>query len=93
MRESTIERYFVSRIQRLGGMALKLNSSSGCGLPDRMVLMPGGRIYFVELKAPGRKPRPVQKAVHSMFRNMGVKVFVIDTKEKVGEFINEIQTT
>lgn len=93
MRESAIERYFVSRAQLLGGRVIKLNSASMNGLPDRMVLMPEGRIYFVELKAPRKKPRPLQKAVHSMLMNMGFNVFVIDTKEKVGEFINAIQTT
>lgn len=93
MRESAIERYFVSRVQISGGRVIKLNSASMNGLPDRMVLMPEGRIYFAELKAPGKKPRPLQKAVHSMLKNMGFNVFVIDTKEKVGEFINAIQTT
>lgn len=93
MRESAIERYFVSRVQLLGGRVIKLNSASMKGLPDRMVLMPEGRIYFAELKAPGKKPRPLQKAVHSMLMNMGFNVFVIDTKEKVGEFINAIQAT
>lgn len=93
MRENAIERYFVSRVQISGGRVIKLNSASMKGLPDRMVLMPEGKIYFAELKAPGKKPRPLQKAVHSMLMNMGFKVFVIDTKEKVGEFINAIQTT
>lgn len=93
MRESAIERYFVSRVQLSGGRVIKLNSASMKGLPDRMVLMPEGKIYFAELKAPGKKPRPLQKAVHSMLMNMGFNVFVIDTKEKVGEFINAIQTT
>lgn len=93
MREKTIEDYLISKVTGLGGMALKMNSSSMNGLPDRMVLMPGGKIYFAELKAPGKKPRPIQEAVHYVLRNMGFKVFVIDTKEKVGEFINEIQTT
>lgn len=92
MREKTIEDYLISKVTGLGGMALKLNSSSGSGLPDRMVLMPRGKIYFVELKAPGRKPRPIQEAMHYVLRNMGFKVFVIDTKEKVGVFTNEIRT-
>lgn len=93
MRESVIERYFVSKVQLAGGWVIKLNSASMKGLPDRMVLMPKGRVYFVELKAPGKKPRLLQEVIHNNLRKLGFIVFVIDTKEKVGEFINEIQTT
>lgn len=93
MRESAIERYLVTKVRLSGGRVIKLNSASMNGLPDRMVLMPGGKIYFAELKAPGKKPRALQKAVHSMLIDMGFNVFVIDSKEKVGEFINGIQTT
>lgn len=93
MRENSIERYFVLKVQLLGGRVIKLNSASMNGLPDRMILMPAGKVYFAELKAPGKKPKPLQVAVHKMLISMGFDVFVIDTKEKVGEFINAIQTS
>lgn len=93
MQESNIERYLKTRVQRLGGWVIKLNSASMRGLPDRMILMPGGVIYFVELKAPGKKPRPIQTAVIGGLKRLGFTVLVIDTREKVGEFINAVQST
>lgn len=93
MPERQIEKFLTDKVKKLGGLSIKLNSASFIGLPDRMILMPVGRIYFVELKAPGKKPRPLQVAVHKVFAELGFKVYVIDTKEKVGEFINAIQTT
>lgn len=93
MRENEIERYLNLKVKSMCGLSIKMNSASMKGLPDRMILIPRGKIYFVELKAPGKKPRPLQKAVHSMLNSMGFKILVIDTKEKVGEFINGIQTS
>lgn len=93
MRENEVEKYLLTRIKTMGGRVIKLNSSSMRGLPDRMILLPKGRIYFVELKAPGKTPRPLQAAVIKSMIDMGFEVLVIDTKEKVGEFINGIQTS
>lgn len=93
MLEKQIEKFLTGKVKNMGGLSIKLNSASFSGLPDRMILMPVGRIYFVELKAPGKKPRPLQIVVHKMLNDLGFKVYVIDTKEKVGEFINAIQTS
>lgn len=93
MLERQIEKFLTDNVKKIGGLSIKLNSATMSGLPDRMILMPVGRIYFVELKAPGKKPRPLQIVVHKMLNDLGFKVYVIDTKEKVGEFINAIQTT
>lgn len=92
MLERQIEKFLIDNVKKMGGYPIKMNSASLNGLPDRMILMPRGRVYFVELKAYGKKARPIQVAVHKMLIELGFKVYVLDTKEKVGEFINAIQT-
>ena len=68
MKESTIESNFVKQVKAMGGMAIKLISPNFAGLPDRLVLLPHGKMFFVELKATGQKPRPLQIAVHRKLR-------------------------
>ena len=62
-------------------------------MPDRLALLPDGKFAFVELKAPGQKPRQLQKARHRLLRKLGFKVYVLDDIDKIGEIIDEIQTT
>jgi len=84
MREKDIERILVKGMRDIGGIALKL-SGGLAGMPDRLLLYPkdptGDRIIFVETKAPGKKPRLIQKIRHDELRSMGFPVFVIDSKE------------
>jgi len=87
MKESTIESNFVKQVKAMGGMAIKLISPNFAGLPDRLVLLPHGRMFFVELKATGQKPRPLQIAVHRKLRELGFTVYVIDSNEKVKELL------
>jgi hypothetical protein len=49
------------------------------GLPDRLIILPGGVIYFVEFKAPGQTPRKIQQYVITKLRNLGATVYVIDS--------------
>lgn len=74
MREQTIERKLVVATKNMGGLALKFISPSFDGMPDRIVLLPGGHIGFVEVKAMGCKPRPLQFARHGLLRRLGFKV-------------------
>lgn len=90
MLERNIERFFAKQIKAAGGIALKLISPGFSGLPDRLVLLPKGRIYFVELKAPGKSPRPLQLAAHRILLNLGFNVLTIDSRERVKEFIREV---
>ena len=90
MQESTIEKYLKKKVEQNGGKALKINSASMSGLPDRMVLLPAGRIFFIEMKALGKKPRPLQLACHRLLQNLGFDVLVIDSKEGVEAFIQNI---
>lgn len=93
MREREIEQTFVKEVRKVGGIAVKLVSPGYDGMPDRLVLMPGGKVFFAELKRLGAKPRPLQESRHRMLRNLGFTVLVIDDKKRIEEAIHGIQTT
>jgi hypothetical protein len=78
VRESQVEAAFVRRVKSLGGQALKFVSPGRRGVPDRLVLWPGGRAEFVELKAPGKKATLQQMREHERLRRLGFKVTVLD---------------
>lgn len=92
MRERDIERRFRDLIRKAGGVALKLVCPGFDGMPDRIVLMPGGRIFFAEIKRPGAVPGPLQAARHRMLRDLGFQVFVIDSLELAEEVTCAVQT-
>lgn len=85
--EKHIEQYLFKRCRTLGGMAVKLLSVNTGGIPDRLVLLPGGVILFVELKRQGEEPRPLQKYQHRKLKDLGFRVEVIDSKERVEEVL------
>lgn len=93
MREKAIEQKLVAATKGIGGIAPKFVSPGYDGMPDRIVLLPMGRIAFVEIKAPGEKPRPLQVARHGMLRRLGFKVYVLDRPEQIGGILDEIRTT
>ena len=80
-------------MKKRGGIALKLVCPSFAGMPDRLILLPDGHIGFAELKAPGKKPRPLQLSRHRLLREMGFPVYVIDDPEQIGGMIDELQST
>ena len=86
MRERDIERKFVKRVKELGGMCEKFISPGTRSVPDRIVILPGGKIIFVELKRPGGKPTPAQERDHARRRNLGCIVLVISTIEEIDAF-------
>jgi hypothetical protein len=90
MREKDIEIYLRDRVKKAGGKAYKFESPGNDGVPDRMVVLPGNRIYFIEVKAPGKKPRPLQVKQMRDLTNFGCDVRVIDTREAVDSFIREV---
>ncbi len=92
MREKTIEQKFVATVKAVGGLALKFTSPGFDGVPDRIALLPGGKMAFVEVKAPGEKPRPLQLARHRLLRRLGFKVYVLDDESQIGGMIDEIQS-
>jgi Holliday junction resolvase len=85
MRERNVERRLVQRVTEAGGAAIKL-APTVAGLPDRLVLLPGGRTLLVELKAPGGKLRPVQAAMHERLFALGHEVVVLSSVEEVNRF-------
>lgn len=91
MQEKDIEKYFVRRVRDAGGKAYKFVSPGNNGVPDRMVCLPGGRVVFVELKAPGKVPRPMQIHQIGILREFGFRVEIVDSKESVDEFISSLQ--
>lgn len=87
--EKTLERSLVEKIRQRGGICLKLQGNMYAGMPDRLILLSEGRVVFVELKSEGIKPRKLQLVRHEELRALGFKVFVIDTQEKLIQFLNE----
>ena len=90
MRERDIEKYLRDQVRKIGGRAYKFESPGNAGVPDRLILLSGGRVEFVELKAPGKKPTALQLAQHRKFEKLDHTVLVIDSKEKVDEFIAKV---
>lgn len=82
MRESQLEQKLVSHITKLGGIAYKFSSPNRRSVPDRLCVMPNGRVFFVELKAEGKEPTPLQRHEHETLRALGHTVLVID---KIGD--------
>lgn len=87
--EKELEAKLVSFVRKAGGLAVKFWAISFVGFPDRIVLMPGARIWFVEMKKPGKKPSKIQAYVHGQLRALGFKVHVIDSIELLNIFVND----
>ena len=83
MRESEVERQFVEAVKTAGGQALKFTSQSMNGVPDRLVLLLGGKCAFVELKAPGKQMRLLQRKRRQQLEALGFPVFCVDRPEQI----------
>ena len=90
MREQEIELQLVRAVKNMGGRAVKFMSPGFDGMPDRLVLLPGGKCGFVEVKAPGKRPRALQVVRHEMLKELGFKVYVLDAIGQIEEIINDI---
>ena len=88
--EKQIEHALTLMVKARGGIAPKFVSPSFAGMPDRLVLLPGGVFAFAELKAPGMKPRALQLARHRLLKDLGFKVYVIDRTQQIGGMLNEL---
>ena len=91
MREKQIEQKLVKAVKAEGGMCPKLVSPGTDGMPDRMVLLPEAHIGFVEVKAPGKEPRPLQVKRHEQLRELGFQVSVLDDPEQIPDILKEVQ--
>ncbi len=93
MREKFIEEKLKKAVKEKGGLCLKFVSPGFDGVPDRIILMPGGIMAFAELKAPGKKLRPLQERRKRQLESLGFSVFCIDNTKCIGGIIDEIYTT
>ena len=93
MREAQIERALVTSVRAMGGLALKFISPGMDGVPDRLVLLPHGRMAFIELKAPGKQMRPLQVKRKRQLEALGFSSYCVDSKEQIGGVLNEIRGT
>lgn len=91
MRERVIERRLVEVCRERGWVAAKFVSPGMAGVPDRIVMVPGGRVVFVELKAPGETPTPIQRYRHRQLRELGFTVRIVNSTEDIEAFVEEVQ--
>lgn len=87
MLEKDIERKLVQEVKALGGMCLKFTSPGLAGVPDRIVILPGGRIIFVEMKAQNGRLSQQQQAVLARFTRLGADWAVVSTPELLNIFL------
>ena len=93
MREREIEKKFTDTVKKRGGIAPKFVSPGFDGMPDRIVLFPKGKMAFVEVKALGEQPRPLQIKRMEMLKALGFQVFVLNDMKQIGVIIDEICAT
>ena len=90
MREKAIEGKLIQAVRQNGGLALKFLSPNFNGVPDRLLLFPGGKAAFVEVKAPGQKPRPLQEHRIAQLRALGFKVYVLDSVNQISALLADL---
>ena len=90
-KEKNIEQKLVKKVREIGGLALKFVSPGFDGVPDRLILIAYGKLAFVEVKAPGKKPRPLQVARINKIRSLGFKVYVLDDEKNIQRIIDEVK--
>ena len=93
MREKTIENKLVLAAHRLDGLALKFTSPGFSGMPDRLLLLPGKRLAFVEVKAPGMQLHPLQVKRKRQLEALGFSVYCIDQPDQIGGVLDEIRAS
>jgi hypothetical protein len=92
MREKTIEQKLQTAVGDMGGLAMKFINPGMDGLPDRLILLPGGHMAFAEMKAPGKPLRPLQVRRKRQLESLGFRVYVIDNPDQIGGALNAIQS-
>ena len=93
MREKEIEQALVKAVRDSGGRCLKFTCPGFAGVPDRLMLLPGGKIAFIELKAPGKKPRALQIKRMKQLSALGFQCFVIDSMDGIGGVIDAVSAS
>lgn len=91
MREKAVEQKLTLMVKKRGGFCPKFISPGMDGVPDRLVLLPKGKIAFIELKAEGKTLRPLQVRRKRQLEALGFSVYCIDRTEQIGGILDEIQ--
>ena len=86
--EKFIERYLCREVENRGGLALKYSYQGAMGYPDRLCVIPGGRVFWVEVKSKGRKPDILQRIRISVLRDLGQHVYVADSVETIDKILD-----
>lgn len=89
LKETDIEKRLVSEVERRGGQCLKYFNPAKVGYPDRICLLPGGVLFWVEVKAPTKIPRSIQLIRMDQLASLGQKVHVVDTFDAVDKLMEE----
>jgi len=87
--EKLIERKLTAKLREIGGWSIKILSVHINGLPDRLCLLPGGRLFFAEVKTTKKKPEKIQLHVHKRLRKLGFRVEVIDKSAQIFEILKQ----
>jgi len=93
MSEKYLEGKLVKAVKAAGGIAPKFTSPGTDGMPDRILLFPGGKLAFVEVKRHGQKPTPLQMARHGMLRKLGFLVYVLDDETQINQILEGVMPT
>ena len=93
MLEKEVEKFLVREVKKLGGISFKFISPGNAGVPDRIVILPSGKVIFVELKTDKGKLTKLQEVQIKKISDLGADARVLRGIEGVKEFINEIQST
>ena len=91
-KEKTLEKKLVAEVKKRKGWAIKLLAGLVSGLPDRLCLLPGGRLFFAEIKGTGLKPTKIQKFVQDKIRDLGFRVEVVDSTEKLNQILKDYES-
>ena len=92
MLERDIERYLYEEVKKLGGIAYKFTSPGRRSVPDRICVLPGGVVCFVECKSPGKKPTPAQQREITSLTSRGHLVTYVDSKDKIDKLIFKLKS-
>lgn len=93
MREREVESYLIKKVRDMGMACMKFIPDQVNGMPDRMVLLPGSRVLWVELKTKGGKLSEIQKLRHAELKKLGHDVVVVWNKEQVDELVQSLSST
>lgn len=92
MRETVVEQALTRAVHAAGGLCWKFTSPGTAGVPDRLVILPEGKIGFIEVKAPGQQPRPIQQHRIHQLHALGATALIIDHPNQIQEALDAIRT-